>query len=264
MTDPCPELSVMISGARQAGTILMRLFRGEARASLEVSLKGPADFVSSADLESERCLRQVLLGAYPGYGFFGEEKAATGVEASARFIVDPLDGTTNYLHGIPHFAVSIALERDGRLAAGVVFDPVKDEMFAAADGRGAFLGDQPLRVSKEEALAMSLVGTGIPHGDRPERHAHYLGALANVMRESAGIRRFSAAALDLAYVGAGRLEAFFEEGLSPWDVAAGALIVREAGGRATTLSGGDDFLRTGSILATNGCIHRRMLELIEG
>jgi myo-inositol-1(or 4)-monophosphatase len=252
----------MMAAARQAGAILMHHLGGAARASLEVSLKGPADFVSTADLESEQCLREVLLGAYPTYGFLGEERAATGVGAEARFIVDPLDGTTNYLRGIPHFAVSIALERGGRLVAGVVYDPAKDEMFSAEEGRGASLGTSPIRVSREVDLAMSVVGTGIPHGNRPERHEKYLSTLARVMKETAGIRRFSAAALDLAYVAVGRLDAFFEQGLSPWDIAAGALIVREAGGSATDMTGESDVLARGDILASNGRIHARMLELL--
>jgi myo-inositol-1(or 4)-monophosphatase len=263
MNDSSPELVNMMSAARTAGAILMHHFRGAARGSLQVSLKGPADFVSAADLESERVLRDALLGAYPDYGFFGEEKAATGVGASARFIVDPLDGTTNYLHGIPHFGVSIALERSGRLVAGVVFDPAKDEMFCAEAGRGAFVdGAGALQVSSEGDMHMAVIGTGIPHGNRPERHAKYLTVLGRMMKESAGVRRFSAAALDLAYVAAGRLEAFFEAGLSPWDIAAGALLVREAGGKATDHEGNDDVIASGDVLATNGRVHGRMLELL--
>lgn len=262
MNAPSPELQTMMSAARTAGAILMRHFRGTARASLEVSLKGPADFVSAADLESEKSLREALLGAYPDYGFFGEEKAATGVGASARFIVDPLDGTTNYLHGIPHFGVSIALERSGRLVAGIVFDPAKDEMFYAEAGRGAFVQGAALQVSNEADMHMAVIGTGIPHGNRPERHSKYLTVLGRVMKESAGVRRFSAAALNLAYVAAGRLDAFFEAGLSPWDIAAGALLVREAGGRATDHEGNDDVIASGDVLATNGRVHVRMLELL--
>ncbi len=253
----------MTAAARLAGAILMRHFKGSARASLEITLKGRADFVSSADLASERCLREALLGAYPAHGFFGEEKAATGVGAPARFIVDPLDGTTNYLHGIPHFAVSIALETGGELVAGVVYDPAKDEMFTAERGKGAWLGTEPLHVSSEADLGNAVIGTGIPHGNRPERHDRYLASLGRVMKEAAGVRRFAAAALDLAYVAAGRLDVFFEEGLSPWDVAAGALLVREAGGRATDPAGSGDVVSSGNIVASNGHVHARMLELLE-
>jgi myo-inositol-1(or 4)-monophosphatase len=262
MFTPSPELASMISAARSAGAGLMHHFRGPARAALAVSLKGPADFVSTADLESERTLRDVLLGAYPTYGFVGEEKAATGAGAASRFIVDPLDGTTNFLHGIPHFAVSIGLERDGQLVAGVVLDPPMNEMFVAEAGRGAWLGDERLRVSAEADMGMALVGTGIPAGNRVERHAPYLAMLAGAMRDSAGIRRFSAAALDLAYVAAGRLEVFFELGLSPWDVAAGTLLVREAGGRVTDPAGRDDVVVSGNVLATNGHLHARMQALL--
>ena len=267
MTKPSPEvgeLATMIAAARQAGTLLMGHFRGPARAALQVSLKGPADFVSTADLESERPLRDTLLGAYPGYGFVGEERAATVASGPARFIVDPLDGTTNYLHSIPHFAVSIALERSGRLVAGVVFDPAKDEMFVGEADRGARLGGEPLHVSRETDMRMAVIGTGIPHGNRPERHEAYLAALGRVMHESAGVRRLAAAALDLAYVAAGRLDAFFEEGLSAWDIAAGTLLVREAGGRATDPAGSDDVLASGNVLATNGRIHARLQELLLG
>jgi myo-inositol-1(or 4)-monophosphatase len=242
----------------------MERFKGPARAALKVTLKGPADFVSTADLESERTLREALVGAYPAFGFFAEESAATArqVAGGPRFIVDPLDGTTNFLHGVPHFAVAIALEHDGQLVAGVVYDPPKDEMFCAESGAGAWLGTERIHVSAENDLGMALVGTGIPHNNRPERHEQYLAMLSGVMRGSAGIRRFAAAALDLCYVGAGRLEAFFEMGLSPWDVAAGALIVREAGGRVTEPSGGEDVVRSGNVLATNGHLHARMQDLL--
>lgn len=193
----------MIAAARQAGAILMRHFHGAGRQELKVSLKGPADWVSTADLESEGALRAALLGAHPGHGFVGEEREAS-----------PLRG----LHRL----------RAKRTARRL--DPSKDEMFTAEARQGARLGEQPLRVSDEAGLGTALIGTGIPHGNRPERHARYLVALARVMKESGGMRRFSAAALDLAYVAAGRLDALFEEGLSPWDVAAGALPVREARG----------------------------------
>jgi myo-inositol-1(or 4)-monophosphatase len=263
MLAPSPELTAMISAARVAGAGLMGHFRGPARAALQISLKGPADFVSTADFEAEATLRSALLGAFPAYGFVAEESAATaGADASVRFIVDPLDGTTNFLHGIPHFAVSIGLERAGRLVAGVVFDPPKGEMFAGEEGRGAWLGDERLSASKEADLGMALVGTGVPHGNRVDLHARYLGMLAGAMRESGGIRRLGAAALDLAYVAAGRQDLFFEVGLSPWDIAAGVVLVREAGGRATDLSGGDDFLRSGELLATNGPLHPRMQGLL--
>jgi myo-inositol-1(or 4)-monophosphatase len=279
--DDSPELATMIAAARTAGDLLIHHFRNRER--LRVELKGAADFVSQADVESERLVRDALLGAYPECAFLAEESAAAeagaGTAASAftrargesgaaaaterpRFIVDPLDGTTNFLHGIPHFAVSIALERGGAVVAGVVFDPAKDELFAGERGRGARLGREPLRVANDADLSGAVVGTGIPHVNRPEKHAKYLLQLGAVMREAAGVRRFAAAALDLAYVAAGRLSAFFEYGLSPWDVAAGSLLVREAGGTVTEPGGGADVLRTGDVLATNGRLHPSMQALL--
>jgi myo-inositol-1(or 4)-monophosphatase len=256
-----PELAMMIDAARRAGAGLMNRFR--SRDDLHVSLKGPADFVSVADLESEQTLRSMLLGAYGAFGFFTEESAPTaGTDPSTRFIVDPLDGTTNFLHGLPHFAVAIALERDGRVVAGVVFDPPKDELFAAEEGRGAWRGPERLRVSGDVDLSRAIVGTGIPHSSSLPRHAAYLPQLAATMREAAGIRRLGAAALDLAYVAAGRFAAFFEYGLSPWDIAAGALLVREAGGRVSEPSGGENVLSTGNVLATNGRLHEHMRGLL--
>jgi len=254
----------MIAAARAAGAVLMGHFRDRSR--LKVELKGPADYVSTADLASEAILRRELLGAHPAFGFVTEESAATaGADAAgARFIVDPLDGTTNFLHGVPHFAVSIALERAGQVIAGVVFDPAKDELFSGERGRGAWLGSDRLSVSGEAVLSEALVGTGIPHVNRPERHARYLVQLAGVMREAAGVRRLAAAALDLAYVAAGRFAVFFEYGLAPWDVAAGMLLVKEAGGRVSEPGGGADVMGSGDVLATNGRLHAPMLALLRG
>jgi myo-inositol-1(or 4)-monophosphatase len=257
------ELDAMVSAARAAGEGLMRRF-GD-RASLRVELKGRADFVSTADLESQETLRARLLGDYPTFGFWAEEGAAAAGDGAheARFIVDPLDGTTNFVHGLPHFAVAIALQRLGRVVAGVVFDPAKNEMFSAREGAGATLNGEPLRVAPDGDLALALVGTGIPHSNAPERHAAYLGSLAAVMKEAAGIRRLGAAALDLAYVAAGRFAAFFEAGLKPWDVAAGALLVGEAGGRVSEPDGGaGDVVSLGNVLATNGHVHATLIELL--
>jgi myo-inositol-1(or 4)-monophosphatase len=251
----------MIQAADRAGQGLVRRFRSLSK--LHVELKGPADFVSEADRESEDTLRSLLLRRYPTYGFFGEESAASvGTEEGTRFIVDPLDGTTNFLHGIPHFAVAIALQRAGEIVAGIVHDPAKGETFVAERGRGAWLGKQRLAVRSDRDLSRAVVATGIPHASARARHARYLPALAKVMREAAGIRRFAAAALDLAYVAAGRFAVFFELGLFPWDVAAGALLVSEAGGRVTEPNGGSDFVTSGNVLATNGRLHPRMLAML--
>jgi myo-inositol-1(or 4)-monophosphatase len=269
MFTPSNELATMIDAARTAGEGLMRRFR--ARDELEVLLKGPADFVSAADLESEQRLRAMLLGAYPSYGLMAEESEATAAidPSRARFIVDPLDGTTNFLHGIPHFAVAVALEREGRVVAGLVFDPPKDEMFVSELGAGAWvLGaggtSQRLRVSEDVDFSRAIVATGIPHANSVARHAAYLPLLAAAMREAAGIRRLGAAALDLAYVAAGRFGAFFEFGLQPWDLAAGGLLVGEAGGRVSKPAGGDGYVYAGDVLATNGRLHEPMLSLLRG
>jgi len=251
----------MMSAAGRAGDGLLRRFR--RRSELRVELKGPADFVSEADRESEDRLRSLLLRRYPTYGFLTEESAPTvGSEVGTRFIVDPLDGTTNFLHGVAHFAVAIALERDGEVVAGVVHDPSKGEMFVAEKGRGAWLGSQRLSVTRDRDLSRALFATGVPHRNSVPRHARYLKVLRAAMREAAGVRRLAAAALDLAYVAAGRFAVFFELGLSPWDVAAGSLLVREAGGRVTEPDGGDDVLGSGNVLATNGRLHARMLEMV--
>lgn len=253
----------MMEAARVAGRGLARRFR--ERDSLVVTMKGPADFVSEADLESEQTLRSILLGQYGDHGFISEESGEAGSPgASARFIVDPLDGTTNFLHGVPHFAIAIALERAGQTICGVVLDVPKSEMFVAEAGRGAWSGDDRLRVSKEDDLARAIVGTGIPHatGSRRMDHEAYLRMLRPIMNEAAGVRRFAAAALDLAYVAAGRFAAFFEFGLSLWDVAAGALLVREAGGQISEPDGGGDVLRSGDVLATNARLHSKMLGLL--
>jgi myo-inositol-1(or 4)-monophosphatase len=261
MFRPSKDLQAMIEAARRAGTGLMQHFR--AREKLVVELKGPADFVSAADRESEETLRSMLLKRYPRHGFLTEESAPTvGVDAGTRFVVDPLDGTTNFLHGIPHFAVAIGLEHEGRIVAGVVHDPPKNETFVAERGRGAWLGRERLHVTADRDLSRALVATGVPHANSRPRHGRYLAMLAEVMREAAGIRRFAAAALDLSYVAAGRFAVFFELGLSPWDMAAGSLLVEEAGGKVTRPDGGDDFMGSGDVLATNGRLHAPTLAMI--
>jgi len=243
-----------MQAARRAGAGLMRRFHGLAR--LKVELKGPADFVSAADRESEDLLRSMLLRRYPRHGFLTEESAPTvGADARTRFVVDPLDGTTNFLHGVPHFAVALALEHEGEVVAGVVHDVPKNEMFVAEKGRGAFLNGQRLHVAGDRDLSRALVAIGIPHSSSRPRHPRYLAVLSDVMREAAGIRRLGAAALDLSYVAAGRFAVFFELGLAPWDLAAGSLLVREAGGVVMEPDGGPGFLESGDVLATNGRLH---------
>ena len=246
-------MNVMIGAARKAGRGLPRDF-GEVE-QLQVSQKGPSDFVSAADLKSERILREELSKARPGFGFLAEESGAhAGSDAENRWIIDPLDGTTNFLHGLPHFAISVALERAGESVAGVIYDPIKNEMFVAEKGSGAFMNDRRLRVSARKSLGESILATGIPFRGQGDPVV-FSRQLEFAMRETAGVRRFGAASLDLAYVAAGRYDAFWEEGLAPWDVAAGILLVREAGGYVSDLKGGQTMLHGRSILATNGLLH---------
>ena len=253
----------MIRAALRAGESLRR---DVARPDLlEVREKGASDFVTSADLRSQAIVRAVLTEAYPAYGLLLEEGDDRAAGEGPRFVVDPLDGTTNFLHGIPHFAVSIALEarRDApgerEIVAGVVLDVMKGEIFVAEKGRGAWLGEQSLSVSREDDLGRSIVGTGIPHRGRGD-HPRFLAAIAGVMRDVAGIRRLGAAALDLAYVAAGRFEAFFETGLSPWDVAAGGLLVTEAGGVVTRTGGAVAHLSGDVLASSNERVHAAMIE----
>lgn len=256
-----PALNVMTAAARKAGRKLIRDF-GEIE-NLQISMKGPADFVTVADQRTESILVAELQKARPGYPILTEEAGLIdGPDKSHRFIIDPLDGTTNFLHGIPHFAISIALEREGQLVSGVIFNPVSDDMFVAEKGHGAFLNDKRLRVAARKNLKESLFATGIPFLGK-EGHERFLKELAAVMQTTPGARRFGAAALDLAWVAAGRYDGFWERGLKAWDVAAGILMVREAHGSVTDLDGGARMLERGDILATNESLHPQILKLLK-
>jgi myo-inositol-1(or 4)-monophosphatase len=242
------NLNIMIKAARKAGRSLVKDFREVE--NLQVSSKGPGDFVSRADKAAEKILVDELMTARPNYGFLGEEGTEIeGTDPTRRWIVDPLDGTTNFLHGMPHWAISIALEHKGEIVSGVVYDPAKDEMFYAEKGSGAWLNDsQRIRVSARSRMIESVFATGLPFGG-----AKYLPAalqdLARLLPQTAGVRRWGAAALDLAYVAAGRYEGFWERGLKPWDVAAGILLVREAGGLVQPIRDGQDLLADGQVIA---------------
>jgi len=246
-------MNVMVGAARKAARSLTRDF-GEVE-NLQVSVKGPANFVSAADFRAEDILFNELAKARPGYGFLMEERGAVdGADRSHRWIVDPLDGTTNFLHGVPHFAISIGLERDGELVAGLIYNPITDEMFTAEKGKGAFVNDRKrLRVAARKELADALLTTGIPHRGRP-RHARFLKEAEVLMKEVTGLRRTGSAALDLAFTAAGRFDGYWEHALGPWDMAAGIVILREAGGIAQDLEGGERYLDTGSIIAGNKAI----------
>lgn len=256
-----PALNVMVAAARKAGRPLIRDFN--ELENLQISMKGPADFVTSADKRTEKILIEELTKARPGYGFLGEEGGAVqGADKSHRYIIDPIDGTTNFMHGIPHFAISIGLERDGQMVAGVVFNPVTDDLYTAEKGHGAYLNNKRLRVAARKELAPSVIATGLPFLGK-EGHARASAEMTEVMNVTAGIRRFGAASLDLAYVAAGRFDAFWERSLQAWDIAAGIVLVREAGGMITDLSGGADMLAQGSVLAGNEHIHPQMLKLLK-
>jgi myo-inositol-1(or 4)-monophosphatase len=255
-------MQVMVQAVTKAGRAMRRDF-GEVE-QLQVSMKGPGDFVSAADRRAEDLLRAELSRARPGYGFVMEETGVTeGTDPDHRWIVDPLDGTTNFLHGLPVFAISVALERSGVLVAGVVFNPITDELFSAERGGGAFLNDRRLRVAGRRDLAQAVIATGIPHLGRPG-HDQFREELSRVQAKVAGVRRFGAASLDLAMVASGRMDGFWERSLSSWDVAAGILLVKEAGGYVTDAAGGDTMLAGGSIIAGNEAIHASLLKLVKG
>lgn len=254
-------LKVMSDAARKAARGLNRDF-GEL-AELQVAKKAPADFVSAADLKAEQTIFEALSKARPGYGFLGEERGLIeGTDKTHTWIVDPLDGTTNFLHAIPHFAINIALEREGQVVAAVTYNPATNELFWAEKGKGAFVNDHRLRVAARQRLDEAVLATGIPflgHG----QHARFLKELHQISQRVAGVRRFGAAALDLAYVAAGRFDGFWERDLKSWDVAAGLLLVTEAGGKVTTADGGEDMLEAGSICAANLELHPLVLEKLK-
>ncbi|EPX79660.1 inositol monophosphatase family protein [Salipiger mucosus] len=255
------NINIMIKAARKAGRSLVKDFREVE--NLQVSMKGAGDFVSRADIASEKILKEELMDARPNYGWLGEESGGEdGKDPTRRWIVDPLDGTTNFLHGLPHWAVSIALEHKGEIVAGVVFDPAKDEMFYAEKGAGAWLNDsRRLRVSGRTRMVEAVFATGIPYAAKNTLPAT-LRDLGRLMPECAGVRRFGAASLDLAYVAAGRYEGYWERELNIWDIAAGALIVREAGALVDGVREGQDPLESGSILCANNGIFDSFAKVI--
>jgi myo-inositol-1(or 4)-monophosphatase len=257
-----PAITVMVAAVRKAARGIKRDF-GEIE-HLQVSKKGPADFVTTADTRTERILLEELSKARPGYGFLMEEAGTqTGSDQTHRFIIDPIDGTLNFMHGLPHFAISVALEREGELVSGVVFNPITDELFIAEKGKGAFYNDRRLRVSARADLRQSVIATGIPFHGRPG-HEQFIGELERVMPQVAGVRRWGAASLDLAWLAAGRFDGYWERGLKAWDIAAGTVLVREAGGMVTELDGTGQLLTTGNILATNALLHTPLARVLKG
>jgi myo-inositol-1(or 4)-monophosphatase len=256
-----PLMTVMTDAVMKASRSLKRDF-GEVE-NLQVSRKGPGDFVSAADRKAEQILREALEKARPGYGLVMEESGVIqGTDPDHRWHIDPLDGTTNFLHGLPHFAISVGLERDGQIVAGVIYDPAKDELFIAERGKGAFLNNRRIRVAARNDMADAVVACGLPHIGKGD-HGLFLRETAAVMGHVGGMRRWGAAALDLAYVACGRLDAYWERGLNSWDIAAGILMIREAGGFISDADGGSDPLAKKTVACGNEIIHRELLALLK-
>ncbi|HEY8384508.1 MAG TPA: inositol monophosphatase family protein [Microvirga sp.] len=256
-----PLMTVMTDAVMKASRSLKRDF-GEVE-NLQVSRKGPGDFVSAADRKAEQILRDALEKARPGYGLVMEESGVVeGTDTSHRWHIDPLDGTTNFLHGLPQFCISVGLERDGQVVAGVIYDPIKDEMFIAEKGKGAYLNNRRIRVSSRTDLADALVGCGLPHVGKGD-HGLFLREAATVMAQVGGMRRLGSAALDIAYVACGRMDGYWERGLNSWDIAAGLILVREAGGFVSDADGGSDPLAKKSVIVGNESIQRDLAKLIK-
>ncbi|MGE3624596.1 MAG: inositol monophosphatase [Bdellovibrionales bacterium] len=255
-------INVMIKAAEKAAKGLKRDFYEVER--LQVSRKGPADFVSTADMQAQKILREELGRARPNFGFLMEEddKAADTSGKAERWIVDPLDGTTNFLHGLPHWCISIAAERNGEMIAGVVLDPIKDELFWAEKGLGAYCNNHRLRVSARKDFADCLIATGIPFKGVVKDYGNFTECLAAVMPKVSGIRRLGAAALDLAYTAAGRYDGYWENAICPWDVAAGVVIVREAGGFVSSFKPDEAPVMGSGIIAANAMIHDELVKIL--
>ena len=256
------NLNLMIKAARVAGRSLVKDFREVE--NLQVSMKGAGDFVSRADTAAEDIIREMLTEARPNYGWLGEESGGeAGTDPTRRWIVDPLDGTTNFLHGLPHWAVSIALEHKGDVVAGVVYDPAKDELFFAEKGQGAWMNQTRLRVSGRTRMIEAIFATGLPFAGRADL-PETLADLARVLPACAGVRRWGAAALDLAYVAAGRYDGVWERQLHAWDIAAGLVILREAGGLAEAIDPKAEILESGEVIAGNQGLFEKFAPLIRG
>ncbi len=262
MSQASANLNIMIKAARKAARGLIRDFNEVE--NLQVSSKGPGDFVSKADRKAEEIIKTELTEARPTYGYLGEETGETkGEDPTRRWIVDPLDGTTNYLHGMPHWAVSIALEHKGKIVAAVIYDPVKDEMFTSEKGQGAWLNDRRIRVSARRDLIEMVFSTGVPFANNPDL-PQVLQQIARISPHCAGLRRWGAASLDLAYVAAGRFDGFWELGLKPWDMAAGLLLATEAGALVEAWDESEDILSAPGLIVANEPVFERFAGIIRG
>lgn len=258
--DMHPFLNVAVKAARRAGQIINRA--ALELDNLQVARKGQSDYVTQVDRAAEDAIKEILQEAYPNHGILAEETGQTPGKSEFEWIIDPLDGTTNFIHGFPQYAISIALAQEGQVAHGVIYDPTRNELFTASKGRGAFLNDRRVRVSRADRLTDALIGTGFPYRvfDRVDA---YMGAFRELTEKTAGMRRPGAASLDLAYVAAGRLDGFWEFGLAPWDMAAGTLMVLEAGGFVTDLGGDSDYLKTGDLVAGTPKVHTPLLQIVQ-
>ena len=255
-----PTLNIAVKAARRAASVINRA--ANQLDLLTVQSKSPNDFVTEVDRAAEQAIIEVLRDAFPGHGILAEESGESGPESEFTWIIDPLDGTTNFIHGMPQYAVSIAQTKNGVLEHAVVYDPNTNEMFTASRGAGAFLNDRRIRVSRRTRLNESLIGTGFPFRQFDHVDA-YLAMFKELTQKTAGIRRPGAASLDLAYVAAGRFDGFWEMGLSPWDMAAGVLLIQEAGGLVSDLSGEANYLATGNLVAGSPKIFGQLLPIIQ-
>ncbi|MET0282099.1 MAG: inositol monophosphatase family protein [Steroidobacteraceae bacterium] len=254
-----PYLNTAVKAARRAGEIIVR---GLARfEGVEVATKGHNDFVTSIDRNAEAAIIETLSEAYPHHGFLGEESGVTEGNSDIVWIIDPLDGTTNFMHGFPQFAVSIACQLAGKMEHAVIYDPMRQEIFSASRGQGAYLENKRLRVSKQRTLEGALIGTGFPYRDNLHLLDNYMAMMKAVIQKASGLRRPGSAALDLAYVAAGRTDGFWEIGLKPWDTAAGTLLIREAGGLIATLDGAE-YKQNGNIVAGTPRVFNELLETL--
>lgn len=254
-------IQVMVASVRKACKGIARDF-GEVT-ELQVSRKGPGDFVTAADTRIEGVLLEELTRVRPGYGFMGEEQGViAGTDKSHTWIVDPIDGTTNFMHGIPYFSCTVALERDGEIVAGVTFNPILNDLYWAEKGKGAYHNDRRLRVSARKSLDDSLIATGLPFIGKPG-HAQALKELHQIMQRTSGIRRMGACSLDLAYVASGQYDGYWERGLKPWDMAAGLLLISEAGGKVTSLDSEDSPMNSGDLIAANQDLYPLLLEKLK-
>ncbi|MEO8964654.1 MAG: inositol monophosphatase family protein [Gammaproteobacteria bacterium] len=255
-----PLINIAIQAARAAGNTIIRAV--DRLDKLQITEKRPNDYVTEVDQQAERDIIAIIQKAHPNHGIIGEETGETGGNDDYVWIIDPLDGTRNFIHGFPHFAISIAITYKGRVEHGVIYDPVRQEIFSATRGKGAQLNNRRIRVSQNKTLQESLLGTGFPYRHSPELIEAYTNSLQAVLPLSGDVRRAGAATLDLAYVAAGRLDGFWEMGLKPWDVAAGSLMIKEAGGLVCDFNGGEEYLKTGNIVAGNPKVLKLLLQQI--